>query len=89
MPLFLPTIMQLVKKKLFNLFGVLSLEQALSAFCIGGIYYFWLKSVPNFKFGLRDFTMFLNLNFESYSQISDTINQEKVKFNVINFGVEI
>jgi len=33
--------------------------------------------------------MFLNLNLESYSQISDTINQEKVKFNVINFGVEI
>lgn len=33
--------------------------------------------------------MFLNLNIESYSQISDTINQEKVKFNAINFGVEI
>ncbi|WBX75753.1 hypothetical protein PG911_13975 [Tenacibaculum ovolyticum] len=69
--------------------GVLRVEEALSAITIGGIYYFVLKSVPNFKFGLRGFTMFSNLNLDSYSQIGDTINQEEVKFNAIDFGAGI
>ena len=68
--------------------GVIRITQPLNAYTFGGEYQIKLsKTKNNFSLGLRGFSMLSNLRLENYTQISDNITNENIKFQSINLGV--
>jgi len=66
--------------------GAIKITQEISAFTIGGIYYFDIFKDKRLKLGLKAFGTFSTLKLDSYANISNTINQESLGFKSFDFG---
>lgn len=70
--------------------GVIRITEPLNVYTFGGEYQIKLsKSKTNspFSLGLRGLTMLSNFEIENYTQISENITNENIKFQSINVGV--
>lgn len=69
--------------------GVIRLEESLNAITIGGIYFLSLTDKEDFKIGFRGFTMYSQLNLNSYSEIGNNIQLDNLDFHSFDFGAGI
>ncbi|MDO7171243.1 hypothetical protein [Mariniflexile sp. AS56] len=66
--------------------GVIRITQPLNAYTFGGEYQIELFKDSGFSLGLRGFSMLSNMKLENYTQISDNVTYENIKFETINYG---
>lgn len=72
--------------------GLIRLTQLLKAYTLGGEYQFKLSqnnSKDMFYLGARGFANYTQLDLDSYSRISESVSNESLKFNSIDFGIGI
>ncbi|MFL1010764.1 hypothetical protein [Flavisericum labens] len=68
--------------------GVIRITQPLNAYVFGGEYQINLsKTNNNLSLGLKGFSVLSNLKLENYTQISDNITNESIKFQSVGFGI--
>ncbi|WP_298884483.1 hypothetical protein [uncultured Polaribacter sp.] len=67
--------------------GIVRLEESLNAITIGGIYFLNLTENENLRIGFRGFSMISRFNLNSFSEISNNIQQDNFDFQSTDFGI--
>lgn len=66
--------------------GSVKIEEEVNAITFGGIYYIDIFKNKRLKFGVKAFGMYSTLKLDSYSKISNNINQESLGFKSFDIG---
>ena len=67
--------------------GIVKIEESLSAITFGAIYFLNLSEKKDFRIGFRGFSMFSKFNLNSFSEISNNIQQDNFDFQSTDFGL--
>ncbi|MEO9571223.1 MAG: hypothetical protein ABJH82_13475 [Polaribacter sp.] len=66
--------------------GNIKIEESLNAITFGAIYFLNLTDKKDFRIGFRGFSMFSQLNLNSFSEISNNIQQDNFDFQSTDLG---